>query len=92
MITFQCVCGLYLQVEDELANCKVRCPKCRAVSVAPPGDSPCPPAEKLPADAAPTVPSHHDLTIKPPAAASPAPPAPPQPHLPTQRKEKEPNS
>jgi hypothetical protein len=84
MITYRCVCGQNLQVADELANCKARCPKCRAVTVVPasagqPGDSLCTPTE-LPADGAPTVSSHHDLTIKPPEAGPP------------RRKEKEANS
>jgi hypothetical protein len=82
MITYRCVCGQYLQVADELANCKARCPKCRAVTVVPPltppGESICP--DETHADGAPTVPSHHDLTIKPPEAAPP------------RRKEKEANS
>jgi hypothetical protein len=81
MITYRCVCGQYLQVADELANCKARCPKCRAVTVVPPlaataEESMCPPL----ADDAPTVSSNHDLTIKPPEAAPP------------RRKEREANS
>jgi phage FluMu protein Com len=80
MITYRCVCGRYLQVADELANCKARCPKCRAVTVVPPlaqapGESLCPPS-----DGAPTVSSHHDLTIQPSES------------VPPRRKDKEANS
>jgi hypothetical protein len=68
MIIYRCVCGQLLQVADELANCKARCPKCRSVTIVPPGAAPsksiCPPPA-IPSDGAPTISSHHDLTIKP---------------------------
>jgi hypothetical protein len=64
MITFHCTCGQKLQVPDELGGARVRCPICRAVAVAPPYGSL--PTGFLPApEGAPTVSSHHDLTIKP---------------------------
>jgi hypothetical protein len=71
VITYRCVCGQNLQVADELANCKARCPKCRGVMVVPaaatPGSSICPPLV-APSDGAPTVSSNHDLTITPSGA------------------------
>jgi hypothetical protein len=35
MITFPCSCGQTLQVQDEFAGRKIRCPKCQAVATAP---------------------------------------------------------
>jgi hypothetical protein len=70
MIAYRCVCGQNLQVVDEMANRKARCPKCRTVSVVPSvGEPPTEsfsPAIGAPPDDAPTVSSHHDMTIKPP--------------------------
>ena len=38
MIRFGCTCGQMLQVGDELANCRARCPKCRAAMMVPATD------------------------------------------------------
>jgi hypothetical protein len=65
MIRFGCTCGQMLQVGDELANCRARCPKCRAVLLVPaPAGMPHAPDNPAAAEA-PTVSSKHDLTINP---------------------------
>jgi hypothetical protein len=65
MITFRCVCGQALQVQDDLANCKARCPKCRAVMVVPPLTALEEETEVPAPQGPPTVSFQHDLTIQP---------------------------
>jgi len=66
MIVYKCICGQLLQVGDALANCRARCPKCRAVNTVPPLVDLPPRADSPILDNDPTVSSEHDLTIKPP--------------------------
>ncbi len=65
MIMFQCRCGQNLQVGDELAGCKARCPKCRAAMMVPESQMMRQRIEMPPSDGAPTVSSNKDKTIPP---------------------------
>lgn len=67
MIHFRCPCGQDLQVADELAERKVRCPQCKTVVKAPAASS-VPEMEEEP-----TLTGAEDHTLKPqkPPAAPP---------------------
>ncbi len=65
MIIFQCRCGQNLQVGDELAGCKARCPKCRAAMMVPESEYMRQRFEMPPSDGDPTVSSNKDKTIPP---------------------------
>lgn len=47
-ISFPCPCGKTLQVGDDFAGKRVRCPACRAVATAPPAAAPVPAAPPAP--------------------------------------------